>query len=141
MFYVHLRVHIELNSHAVYSIFIGVKNILMESFRRKWSACFMTSTLFLLNFVVAKIILKNWTNVTDYGMCVFSNFLRVVLLLLSCVRYTGSHAMPHKHWNIDSLSVFSIHIMHKMFWHFCYIVWLYRKHINYRNHFRPYLYC
>jgi len=33
--YVHLKAHLELNSHAMYSIFIRVKNVLMKHFRVK----------------------------------------------------------------------------------------------------------
>jgi len=38
---VHLRAHLELNSHAMYSVFIRVKNVLMKPFRGKWSTRFM----------------------------------------------------------------------------------------------------
>lgn len=72
--YVHLREHLELNSHAVYSVFIRVKNVLMKPFRVNRSRLSVTNTLFLLCSVVAKMILKKWANVPDYCMCVFSNF-------------------------------------------------------------------
>ena len=31
--YMHLRAHLEFNSHAMYSVFIRVKNVLMKPFR------------------------------------------------------------------------------------------------------------
>ena len=54
----HLREHLELNSHAVYSVFIRVKNVLMKPFRVNRSRLSVTNTLFLLCSVVAKMILK-----------------------------------------------------------------------------------
>lgn len=135
--YVHLREHLELNSHIMYSIFIRVKNVLMKPFRVNWSRLSMTSTLFLLCFVVARIILKKWVNVPHYCMCVFSNFLCVVvILLLPCVRYTASHDVQ-QWFNVSIQHTYC----HKIFWYYSYITWLNRKNINYRNHFCPLLYC
>lgn len=134
----HFWAHHQLNSHVTYKIFIRVKNVWQKLLEEN-EARILCSVHYFCKFYGWQDNFKKWANVPDYGIHICCKFLCVGVIC--CFLVSDILQAMLRHINIDPLSVFCIHIVHKMFWHFSYILWLYRKNINYRNYSRPFLYC
>jgi hypothetical protein len=68
----HLRAHLELNSCALYSVFIRVKNVLMKPFQRKMKHAFCDKYTISVMFCGCKDNFKKVSKCTSlWYVCIF----------------------------------------------------------------------